>query len=489
MVVVSLWLGAFLHSSGTRTEAFSARLHRPWEGDRRKLAVVQTKSERGRWGPSLPSLFVLRRRRDRMNTEDVLVVMVLAASAQSELSMEEEGGSDAEVVGIEPSRREIENKNNLHHHHDHYPFDGTLSPPTKDDHPDAAPTVWKDRAALFKMTRPSSIPGIVLFHMLGVFLVLRGTTMGGATNIPFWSFLLKEPTLWLTLLSTNLVSATSMVVNDYYDAKLGRDALKLNAKHKLLVMDSNDKESSTSVLSRATAKRFLMYLYAGALVVSTCLPGVPTRLSVVVALMMTYLYTKHLKPLTWVKNAVCASLIALAPWTSGSCAWNLLQQHQQYVAAGAATGSSSSSAAIGSLRFVFLVPELWRLFAVLFAGVLGRELLMDIVDVVPDEAAGIRTVPVVHGRLYAVKVAALSTGIMAIVAMAPHVQQLWRLPAAIPIWTSPPLRRLLLAGVASAAHLRNIWKVWKSRGEDAALITKTVDASLLTVVGLLASFV
>jgi len=327
------------------------------------------------------------------------------------------------------------------------------------------PTVWKDRAVLFRMTRPSSIPGTILFHMLGVALVVRGASF--PTN--YWSILLREPTLWLTLLTTNLVSATSMVVNDYYDAKLGRDALK---RSKALV---------DGKVSMVTAKLFLMYLYAAALIVSTFLPGVPTRLSVVLALIMTYLYTKHLKPMTWVKNAVCASLIALAPWSSGSCAWNILHSSDAAVA--------GSSAVINLQSSILLVPEIWRVFAVLFFGVLGRELLMDCNDAVADEGAGIRTVPVVYGRRFAVKVAAASTVSMTLIATVPLVQQLLQLPASVPLWSSAPFRRLLLAGGSCAAYLGNIWKVWKSKGEDKHLIKKTVDFGLLLVFGLLMSFV
>lgn len=327
-------------------------------------------------------------------------------------------------------------------------------------------TVWKDRAALFKMTRPNSIPGTILFHMLGVALVVRGAT---ASCNNYWSILLREPTLWLTLLSTNLISATSMVVNDYYDSKLGRDALKRN---KALVHGR---------ISMVTAKLFLMYLYGSALIVSTFLPGVATRLSVVLALIMTYLYTKHLKPLTWVKNAVCASLIALAPWSSGSCAWNIL--HSADVAVGGTFAVSRLQSSI------FLVPEIWRVFAVLFFGVFGRELLMDCIDVVADESAGIRTVPVVYGRRFAVRAAAACTVSMTLIATVPLALQLMRLPASVSLWTSAPFRRLLLAGVSCATYLGNIMRVLISNGEDNRLITTTVHSCLLLVFGLLISFV
>ena len=338
------------------------------------------------------------------------------------------------------------------------PFDKSKKRTTSSE--DDGATVWKDRSALFTMTRPSSIPGTILFHMLGVALVVRGSSSN------YWSVLWKNPTLWLTLLATNLVSATSMVVNDYYDAKLGRDKLK---RHKALV---------NATVSMATAKKFLMYLYAAALIVSSFLPGVPTRLSVVFALIMTYLYTKHLKPMTWIKNIVCASLIALAPWSSGSCAWNILQH--------ANTGTTVGT--VGFRSSILLVPEIWRVFTVLFFGVMGREILMDCNDLEADQAAGIRTIPVIYGRPFAVKTAAACIVFMALAAVVPPMKQLSRLTASVPLWSSAPMRRLLLALSSSTVYLRSVWEVGKTNGEDPKIISKTVDSCLVIVFGLLLSF-
>jgi len=446
--------------------AFGARLSPPWERQQRarlrRLSLLRAPTE----------------------DDDVLLLVLAASSASASEQLEDNDNLPDVSLNNDASTIESIQEHYNHEEIDHlYPIDNPLAQPVPKNKNNNSPhgntaSVWKNRKELFALTRPSSIPGTILFHMLGVFLVLRGTVTTGVTATNYWSLLLKEPTLWLTLLATNLVSASSMVVNDYYDAKLGRDALK--HKNKALVDES--------VVSKATAKRFLMNLYAVALVVSTCLPGAPTRLSVVTALIMTYLYTKHLKPVTWVKNAVCASLIALAPWTSGSCAWNLLQS--SHTTAAAATTTTTV------LQSVWLEPELCRVFAVLFAGVMGREILMDCNDVEADEAAGIRTVPVVHGRRFAVTVAAASTVVMTVIATVPPLLELIRLwststsaAAAAPLWSSAPLRRLLLAGLSSGAYLRNNWRIWKTKGEDETLITKSVDFCLLAVFGLLLSFV
>jgi 4-hydroxybenzoate polyprenyltransferase len=390
--------------------------------------------------------------------------------------------------------------------------------------PDKIPTIWSCRHDLFQMIRPNNIPGIILFHMLGVYLVLVHalTTAGTISNIVvpnYWTILLKEPVIWLTLISTNLVSATSMVVNDYYDAKLGRDTLKqhhqqqIKLHHNIGTGGGNDDPSITDssnndnivndstdtkwilhpvngMWNKLVTRRLLMYMYSISLCIATCLPGIPTRLSVNIALMMTYMYTVHFKPITLMKNIVCATLIALAPWTSGSSTLYLLQQ--QYNINIVATGSSSLSSVLHG--GVWAIPSLWRLFGVLFTGVLGREILMDCNDVVADRASGIRTVPVVYGCQIASYVAAFTTGIMTYLSIASPLQQLLSLSSSIasmasPIWTTAPFRRLALAGLGCVIQLNSMRRTLQTKGTNKLVIDQMIEQNLFTVVLLMASFV
>jgi 4-hydroxybenzoate polyprenyltransferase len=344
-------------------------------------------------------------------------------------------------------------------------------------------TVWKMRGALFQMTRPSNIPGIVLFHLLGVHLAVMSTTTTLSNSI-YWSIVLKEPLVWLSLVAITLVSASSMVVNDYYDAKLGRDAQKANADKVLLLPSPEHAETEEKVAtSKLVVRQFLMYLYGMALLISNVLPGTPTRLSVTVGLMLTYLYTVHLKPITWVKNVVCASLIALAPWTSGSCALHILQQR------------GMAAAAAGHATGVWSFPSIWRLFGVLFLGVMGRELLMDCSDLDADTASGVKTVPVVYGSRFAAKVATMSALTMTGLATVPHFLALSRLPMSGVswqglVWNCPvPLRRLVIAAIGSGMQLWGSWRVVQTKGHDIATIDRVISRSLWTVILLLASFV
>jgi 4-hydroxybenzoate polyprenyltransferase len=339
--------------------------------------------------------------------------------------------------------------------------------------PEILPTIWSSRHELFRMIRPNNIPGIILFHMLGVYLVMVHHHATAGTPRTYWSLLLKEPVIWLTLLSTNLVSASSMVVNDYYDAKLGRDTLKQMSSDDTNTNDKWILHKDNGVWNKLVTRRFLMYLYAMALCISNCLPGIPTRLSVSCALMMTYLYTVYLKPITWVKNIVCATLIALAPWTSGSCALYLLQQ----------------SGSIIGWNDVWSIPSLWRLFGVLFCGVFGRELLMDCTDVDADRAAGIRTVPVVFGCSVTSKVAMATTGIMTYLAILTPLQQLLQLPSAIPLLSGAPIRRLLLAVTACGLQISGMSNVVQTNGADRSTIDRMISRSLFTVILLMASFI
>ena len=297
---------------------------------------------------------------------------------------------------------------------------------------------------LIAMTRPSNLPGVVLFHLLGIYLTTN------ATGNALWK-ILKAPSMIVTLLALLLTSATSMLVNDYYDYKLGHDSFKSN------------KPLTTHKVSLLVVKRFLSYLYAAALFcVAAGIPGMVARTSVVTGLMLTFWYTQHLKPKTWLKNTVCASLIALSPFTSGA----------------AAISYTNAS-------WMNLTPLL-RVTAMLFVGILGREITMDINDVDDDMSHDVRTVPGVYGRKFASTIGLLCNIGVAGFAMFGPVMECLSTPTMTTTVSS--LRRLGMATVGSLALIRRSWQVCQSKGLDRSIVTKSVDEGLLTVVFLLASF-
>jgi len=285
---------------------------------------------------------------------------------------------------------------------------------------------------------------------MGSYMALRST---GQESL-FRSVVLQSPSMWLVLAALVLTSSTSMLVNDYYDAKLGRD-------------DVDDKQVPLPVV-----RSFLNYLYLGALLCVTVLPGVAARFSVMSGLIATFWYTKHIKPMTWYKNVVCAALVALSPLTS-------------------AAGSLSTLFANNNGHVLFLlfsaVPDLWRLVAMLFLGMGGREILMDITDVEPDHNAGIITVPVRYGRRKASLVALLCSAASALCAMAGPVL---RLTTATSITTPMPqvYRRLALASVGSLMLLYRNWQVYRCEGQDQSKLKDAIEGAQMTLILLLASF-
>ena len=80
----------------------------------------------------------------------------------------------------------------------------------------------------------------------------------------------------MVLASQIVLTCSSMVLNDYYDARTGVDVL--NSKNSFSVPP-------------IVIKRFLSYLYASLLVGVVFLPGKIARMSVVSAAMLTFWYT------------------------------------------------------------------------------------------------------------------------------------------------------------------------------------------------------
>lgn len=305
-------------------------------------------------------------------------------------------------------------------------------------------------AIFFKLTRPSNFPSIVFLHLLGIFLALPD-------SLPLSVFrtLSLDLRMQLVLLSVMLTSATSMIVNDYYDTKLGRD----DAQH-------DDSPLVRGDVQLAQVKQFLSGLYAAALVCVAFLPGIPTRLSVLVGLMMTYWYTQHLKPITFVKNTVCAGLVALSPLTSGSAALHVLYDKASW-----------------NWQVLF-VPRLWRLVGMLFWGMLGREIIMDCTDVEQDTRSNVQTIPVVYGSQRAAQIAAVCTTLSTMLAAFGPVRQVIGLGLS---WTSG--RRMLFATLGIWGQLRGSYRVLKTQGMDNEVTHNAIHSGLISVVLLLASFV
>jgi len=267
------------------------------------------------------------------------------------------------------------------------------------------------------MMRPSNLPGVVLLHCLGIYRAAKG-------NMSIWRALLR-PTSMLTLFCLLTVASSSMMVNDYYDARTGVDRFKT----KPAFVPSNIKQA-------------LSKMYAVLLLGVAFLPGTVTRLSVLTGAMLTFWYTQHLKPRTWLKNVTCAAVMAIAPLTS------------------AAAISTDS-----------LFPTVGRLVATLFFGFIGREVWMDIRDADVDAMSGIVTVPVKYGKRMASRTAAASMIGMSIFSLLTKRK--------IPI---------AMAAVGSTLILGRAWQIVQTEGLDSQVLHRAVEESKVALFFLLGSF-
>lgn len=165
--------------------------------------------------------------------------------------------------------------------------------------------------------------------------------------------------LGLGTLLTVLVTTGSMLINDYHDHKLGVDNEQTKPGRPLV----------TGEVRPENVKLVLKWGYALHLTLLCCVDTAPMRLWVLANTLLTYLYSVHLKPLTGVKNVVCAAIVAMA------------------IGLGAiATGGGTAALA-----------RVWRPMVTVGGLIWHREIVMDIKDAEGDALAGVRTLPVAFG--------------------------------------------------------------------------------------------
>lgn len=322
---------------------------------------------------------ITARRRSKTNRKKSVRRDYSKQEIESVASKSEEGSDKGSNADRDNSNLSVSPNNNIDNDVDFPNAETTLQaiqsyyrPEVQTEAPKSAP-VWS-------MIRPSNFPGVIALHILGVSKASNGL-------IPLWRALLR-PSSVLTLFSLLIIASSSMMVNDYYDARTGVDKFK-----------------PKPFVSPRSIKRTLSRMYAVLLLTVAFLPGTATRLSVLSAAMLTYWYTQHLKPRTWLKNVSCASIMAMAPFTS---------------AASISTGNLFSS--VG------------RLVATLFFGFFAREMWMDIVDAEADARSGILTVPVKYGKLMASRTAGMSICAMAFFSLFTKPKSLTALPIASSVW-------------------------------------------------------
>ena len=262
-----------------------------------------------------------------------------------------------------------------------------------------------------------------------------------------------------------------MLVNDYYDTRSGVD------------VSLSNKPLASGDVPLPIAKKVLSIMYGILLMIVATLQGTPTRLLVVMGTMMTFYYTKYLKPKTWWKNIVCAMLMSLAPLTSGYA-------------------TLSHPFVLGVAQSNDTVIDLWMtwkalgpLFCSLFCGFMGREMIMDIKDCEEDKDAGIRTVPVSFGIETTTKIVLMfwiGTGFFSI--MNPLLD-LWSASSSIGAGISSSLivsrgqslRRLSLALIGSSWLIMRAAQLILTKGYDEKLLMNAIEEAKLNVLFILAA--
>jgi len=127
---------------------------------------------------------------------------------------------------------------------------------------------------------------------------------GGAVAATNSVHAVMPPAVLLVALCTMMITATSMVANDYFDYKKGTDA------------GDTGNALTRQALAPEEAKAFVGKCYTLLLLLICVVPEAPVRLLLMAGGISTFTYTKRFKPVTWLKNASVAFICALAPAVS-----------------------------------------------------------------------------------------------------------------------------------------------------------------------------
>jgi 4-hydroxybenzoate polyprenyltransferase len=109
---------------------------------------------------------------------------------------------------------------------------------------------------------------------------------------------------------------------------------------------------------------------------------------------------------------------------------------------------------------------------------------MDCNDVENDRAVGVRTIPVVHGPVYASRIAFASAAMSAGLALWGPLGQITKLGVPTSVWT----RRLGFAATASFIQVHGAWRVMRTEGRNREVVSTSVDAGVKTILLFVASY-
>lgn len=208
--------------------------------------------------------------------------------------------------------------------------------------------VWLTKTtALVNMTRPINIVPTALLNIMGGFLV-DPHLFSLFTNRRFLSMMIV----------TQLVTAASMVINDWYDVEADR----LNHPERPLPAGNVTLREAFALFCALMATAFCITCYQ----LSQILPWVLTDM------VMITLYTPVFKKIPLVKNAICAWVVSSSLWVSGQ----------------------STDVTLHAKESILMTASL----CLLFTYSLYTEILLDMTDREGDQIQGVRTLPVMFGN-------------------------------------------------------------------------------------------
>ncbi|KAH8076039.1 hypothetical protein JL721_22 [Aureococcus anophagefferens] len=165
--------------------------------------------------------------------------------------------------------------------------------------PPRARSLRDELPGLARMARPNTLP-------MGAALVAAGA-WGTRGAPPAAADVGSALRLGVAVACTTIVTAGSMLINDYFDHKHGVDTRATKPDRPLVAGD----------VRPATVKLVLKWAYAALLALICLIDTATMRLWVLANALATYVYTRHLKPVPVVKNAACAAVVAMAVGLGG----------------------------------------------------------------------------------------------------------------------------------------------------------------------------
>jgi len=197
-------------------------------------------------------------------------------------------------------------------------------------------------SSYLKITRPEGLPYEFAMPLFGSYLATKSL-----------SVIINPYALLMGIISA-IVASNSMVINDYYDYKLGTDTEK---KNKVL----NNKELTTEEVLYFSTYLAITSYYLCSLIANNMVRDIISN-----TIIFTYLYTPVFKSIPLIKNVIVALIITQAPLT-------------------------------GALIVGGNYHNVFPAIIYLFNFIMWQEIMLDIIDIDGDKKNNINTIPVLYG--------------------------------------------------------------------------------------------